>query len=114
MNPFNRLLIGLVCALSASEPLCAAATERTVIRQSEVRFYGAEPRPIGTIDFSSSVSGSRRIGPWDLRTDELEGSGRLLFNEDGGISGDAAERRFQRAPAAGRTCTTHDNLTVCR
>ena len=106
------MLLGAL--LGSSIAHAAAPMERSVSRQSEVRVHGAEARPIGAIDFSSSSSQARGFGPWDVNVEDFEASGQMRFYDDGSVSADGAGRRYQRMPEAGRRCTTHGNLTVCR
>ena len=111
-SPILPLLLGAL--LGSSIAHAAAPIERSVSRHSEVRVHGAEARPIGAIDFSSSSSQTRPFGPWDVNVEAFEASGQMRFHDDGSISVDGVGRRYQHMPEAGRRCTTHGNLTVCR
>jgi hypothetical protein len=112
---FHTTLLIAVCGLAAAAHLPAAVPqERDVQRHSTVQFYGSQHRPIGAIDFSSTAGGSRRFGPWDVEMDARQAAEGIIIHDDGSVYGDARERRYRPNPDAGRTCTTHDNLTVCR
>jgi len=88
--------------------------EREIQRQSTVQFHGGQSRPIGAIDFSTSATGSRRFGPWERETHGHETTGGIIIHDDGSVASGEQETRYHRTPDAGRTCTTHDNVTVCR
>ncbi len=108
------ILLALITSAMASAVQAHLPVEQVTTGSSTVQVYGGSARPIGAIDFSASATGSRRVGPWELRTDRLEDSGRVLFYDDGSLGAEGNLRRERWVPPAGRTCTTHDNVTVCR
>lgn len=94
----------------------AAPVEREVQSVRTVQVYNpagrSVSRPIGTIDFSSSGSASRRFGPWDVETDAFRNADGVIFYDDGSASGRSLDRQYHRGKEPG--CTTLGNVTVCR
>jgi hypothetical protein len=107
------LLLGLTLC-SAGNAVAAVPVEREVERQYSVQVRGGPPRPIGAIDFSSTGGASRRMGPWDLEMDGAQDREGVIFYDDGSFEAAGEEVRYRRHPDAGRTCTTHGNVTVCK
>jgi hypothetical protein len=99
---------------SGGTPVAAVPVEREIERQHSVQFHGGQPRPIGAIDFSSSGSASRRMGPWDLETYSAEDREGVIFYDDGSSRATDREVQYRRYPDAGRNCSTHGNVTVCK
>ena len=105
-----------VLLFGAAEVSAAVPYERDVQSVRSVQVYQPAgqrtQRPIGAIDFSSSSSAARRLGPWEVETDAFRGAEGAIFYEDGTASGRARDRQYHRD--AESRCTTLGNVTVCK
>ncbi len=110
-RPLNSALAVVTLLLA---PLAAAdlPVERTVEGGRTVTVYGADPRPVGAIDFSSNGSASRRYGPWTVETDAFDDADRVILYDDGSARGDAVHRDYQRNLQP--RCMRKGDVTVCK
>lgn len=92
-------------AASAAFPL-----ERESYRTTTVSVPRGSVKPIGAIEFSSSASEGRRLGPWDYDLHESSGSGQVFLYDDGSVRG--MERRVHH-DKWGRRCIVVGNVTRC-
>jgi hypothetical protein len=108
------LVIGLVISASASLDAAAAAelpVETETSWESSVVSTRGYSRPIGAIEFSSSVVENRRLGPYSHPVNRRSSGGSVIFYEDGGVR-DAGQRLSY--DKWGRVCRTIGEMTVCR
>ncbi len=104
------LMVGLTLAASAQADL---PVEREVHSARTVQAYGSEAgRPIGAIEFSTSGSASKRLGPWDVETDAFRNADGVIFYDDGSATDRSTNRQYSRGDKSG--CTTIGNVTVCK
>lgn len=112
-SPRTAIAAGLAAALLLAAPAwCDLPVERTVEGGRTVTVYGADPRAVGAIDFSSSGSSSRRYGPWTVETDAFDDADRVILYDDGSARGDSLLREYQRGRES--RCVRKGNVTVCK
>ena len=108
------LIVAGLAAAEAAEAGIPVEREVQTVRAVQVYSPGGQSvaRPIGTIDFSSSGSASKRFGPWDKETNAFRDAEGVIFYDDGSASGSSLERQYDRGQES--RCTTLGNVTVCR
>ena len=93
----------------------ALPVEREVERESSVVATGVyDRRPAGSVEYSSNGVSRRHFGPWIYDTERADGSGELIFLEDGSVIRRGSDSEYRKNPDGGQRCETVGNVTVCK